>query len=105
MLGHSLRVARKIADFVPHPAIRIKRQAADGNTVDEIARRGEQLLDQSLVFGEEQNIAHEAANGLRGRQFINAVLRTLLQEKKRGDGSRAVLASLSQFSGERSSEG
>src|SRR5208282_1878741 len=56
---------------------------------------------QNLVFGEEQNIAHQAADGFRGRQVIDSVLRTLFQEKKSRDRSAAVLSRFGQFSSER----
>src|SRR5260370_36986721 len=81
MLGHPLEVA----DFFPHPGIRIERQAANGYLGDEIASGGEKVFHQILVFGEEQNISHQATHGVRGRQLIDAVLRPLLQKKQSGD--------------------
>src|SRR5271169_4601697 len=71
----------EISHQVPHPGIRIERQAANGNTGYEIASRGEKHFHQGLVFGEEQNVAHEAAHGFRGRQLIHAVHWALLQEE------------------------
>src|ERR1035441_8897712 len=101
----AFEVAFEIANFVPHPGIRIKHQAANGNPSDEITCRGEKLFRQTPVFGEEQNIAHEPADGFCGRQLIDTVLRTLLQKKQSGDRSRAVLTGLGELSGKRSAEG
>src|SRR6202043_2646485 len=105
MLGHLLQVtcevtsevAFEVANSVPHPGIRIERQAANGNPGDEFTSSGEKLFDQTLVFGEEQDIAHQASNGFRGRQLIDAVLRTLLQKKQSRDRSGAVLTGPGQF--------
>ena len=102
MFRHPLRVACEIANFVPHPGIRIERQAANWNPGNEIAGSGKKHTHQAVVLGEEENIAHQAADGVRGRQLIDAVLRTLLQEKQNGDGGCAVFAGLGQFPGERS---
>ena len=74
-------ISVEVAHLVPHSGIRIERQAANGNPGDKIARRGEQLFHQAVVFGEKQNIAHQAADGLRGGQLIDAVFRALLQKK------------------------
>src|SRR5271166_2670173 len=90
---------------VPHPGIRIERQAANGNPGYEIASRVEELSYQTLIFGKEQNIAHQAADGIGGGNLIDTVLRALLQKEKSGDWSRAVLARLGQLSGKRSAEG
>src|ERR1700682_5084620 len=95
MLGHLLQVtcevAFEVAKSVPHPGIRLERQAANGNPGDEFKSSGEKLFDQTLVFGEEQNITHQAPDGFRGRQLIDAVLQTLLQKKQSRDRSGAVL--------------
>src|SRR6202023_1333639 len=95
MLGHLLQVwcevACKVANFVPHPGVRIERQAANGNPGDEITSSGKKHFDQTLVFGEEQNIAHQAPDGFRGRPLIDAVLRTLLQKKQSPERSGAAL--------------
>src|SRR6266478_4381824 len=108
MVGHLLEVACEVAsevsNFVPHTGIRIERQAANGNPGDEITSSGKKLFDQTLVFGEEQNIAHQASDGFRGRQFIDAVLRTLLQKKQSRDRGGAVLTGPGQLSGERGAE-
>src|SRR6267143_3015856 len=108
MLGHLLEVAcevsSEVSNFVPHPGIRIERQAANGNPGDEITSSGKKLLDQTLVFREEQNIAHQASDGFRGRQLIDAVLRTLLQKKQSRDRGGAVLTGPGQLSGERGAE-
>src|SRR6266436_6818850 len=104
MLGHLLEVACEVSNFVPHPGIRIERQAANGNPDDEFTSSGKKLLDQTLVFGEEQNIAHQASDGFRGRQLIDAVLRTLLQKKQSRDRGGAVLTGPGQLSGERGAE-
>src|ERR1017187_6886377 len=98
MLGRLLEVACEIAfviafeiaNFVPHPGIRIKHQAANGNPSDEITCRDEKLFRQTPVFGEEQNIAHEKEDGLRGRNLIDTVIRKLPQKKQSPDRSRAV---------------
>src|ERR1019366_5976935 len=99
-----LRHPVEVPDFVPHPAIRIERQAANGNPGDEIASGGEELIHQALILGEEEDIAHEPADGIRGRQFIDPVLRTLLQKKQSRNRGGAVLTGLGQFSGERRAE-
>src|SRR3981189_524961 len=105
MLGHLLQVtcevASEVANFVPHPGIRIERQAANGNPGDEFTSSGKKLFDQALVFGEEQNIAHQASDGFRGRQLIDAVLMALLQKKQSRDWRGAVLTRPGQLSGER----
>ena len=59
MLGHPLEVA----DFVPHPGIRIERQAMNGNRIDKIACGGEKFLHEIRVDGKEQDVAHQAADG------------------------------------------
>src|SRR6266853_1137560 len=108
MLGHLLEVACEVecevSNFVPHPGIRIEGQAANGNSGDEFTSSGKKLFDQTLVFGEEQNIAHQAPDGFRGRQLIDAVLGTLLQKKQSRDRGGAVLTGPGQLSGERCAE-
>src|SRR4030088_3229151 len=108
MLGHLLQVtcevASEVANFVPHPSIRIEGQAAYGHAGDEIASSGKKLFDQTLIFGEEQNIAQRGPDGFRGRQLIDAVLRTLLQKKQSRDRRGAVLTNPGQLAGERSAE-
>src|ERR1035437_7884538 len=99
-----LRHPVEVPDFVPHPAIRIERQAANGNPGNEIASGGEELFHQALVLCEEENFAHEPPDGIRGGQFIDPVLRTLLQKKQSRNRGGAVLTGLGQFSGERRAE-
>src|SRR4030088_3052163 len=108
MLGHLLQVACEVAsevvNFVPHPGIRIERQAANGNPGDEFTSSGEKLFDQTLVFGEEHNIAHQATDGFRGRQLIDAVLRALLQKKQSRDRRSAVLTGAREPSSENAAD-
>ena len=93
MLGYSLEVALKIAagisfemrvevsNQIPNMSVRIERQPPNRNRFDKLTSAGEELLHQDPVFGEEQNITHEAAHRFRRRQLLDAVLRPLLQEK------------------------
>src|SRR5208282_895308 len=108
MLRHLLEVAVEIslevANELPHPGIRIERQAANGNPGGEIAGRGEKLFHQTLITGEEKNIAHEPAYAFRGRQLLHVVLRALFQKKQSRDWSYAVFTSLGQLSGKRRAE-
>src|ERR1017187_1914626 len=64
-----LRHPVEVPDFVPHPAIRIERQAANGNPGDEVASGGEELIHQALILGEEEDIAHEPAEGNSSIRF------------------------------------
>src|ERR1700687_2122821 len=100
MLGHPVEVP----DFVPHPSIRIERQAANGNPGDKITSAGEELPHQAFVLGEEKNIAHEAAYSVGRWQLLDPVFRALLQKKQSRDRGRAVLTGLGQLSGEGSAE-
>src|SRR5258708_38724667 len=104
MLGHLLQVTCEATNFVPHPGIRIERQAANGNSGDEFTSSGKKLFDQTVVFGEEQNIAHQASDGFRGRQLIDAVLRTLVQKKQSRDWGGAGLTGPGQLSRKRGAE-
>src|SRR6202521_1535522 len=108
MLGHLLQVicevASEVSNFVPHPGIRIERQTANGNPGNEFTSSGEKLFHQPSIFGEEQNIAHQASNGFRGRQLMDAVLRALFQKKQSRDRRSAVLAGSGQLSGKRGAE-
>src|ERR1035441_4178191 len=78
-----LRHPVEVPNFVPHPAIRIERQAANGNPGNEIASGGEELFHQALVLCEEEDIAHKPADGIRGGQSFDPVLRALLPKKKK----------------------
>src|ERR1700727_1488532 len=100
MLRYLLEVAREAANFVPHPRIRIERQAANGNPVDEITGRGKKAFDKDAVFGKKQNIAHQETDGFNRLQLINTVFRTLLQKKEGRDGRGTIFSGPGQLSGE-----
>src|SRR5208337_1816594 len=95
----SFEIAFEVSNQVPHPGIRIERQAANWNPGYEITSRGEEHIDQPLVLGEKKNIAHQAPDGLRGGQFLDPVLRALLEKKQSRDRGRAVLTGAGQLSG------
>jgi hypothetical protein len=81
----------KVTHFVPHLAIRIERQAANGNSRNEIARGSEKPLHQNGIARKEQDVPHQTAHGFCGRNLVDAIFGTLLQEKQARDWGAAVL--------------
>jgi len=54
---------------------------------------------------EEKNVAHQGAGGIALRERPDAILRALLEEKKRVEGRRGVGADTSELAGEGRAKG